>query len=194
MLWLELARARFARGANEDARAALQELGATAKGGWLGRALQALLPPDATGSGPEGDGASSDADTSEVAASGDSRAQRALDELAVRPQPPDVARGLVLMAAMRAPRAGDIEGARSRLRMLATQRADDVPRRHLPHRARALPRRARRGRHSRRAHCGRDRGCRARRRASDRSGPHPMAARRSQRGDSGARSGGRRGT
>ena len=44
MLWLELASSRFARGALDEARTALKELGATSQGAWLGRALEAFLP------------------------------------------------------------------------------------------------------------------------------------------------------
>ncbi len=107
MLWLELARARFARGDEDAGRAALREIGASTNGAWLGRALEAFLPTnDPTNS--------------------DARAREALDELAARPQPEDVARGLVLMAAMRAHRAGDVDGARARLRDLVAKRADDV--------------------------------------------------------------------
>ncbi|MGO9713499.1 MAG: hypothetical protein ACLQBL_31885 [Polyangiaceae bacterium] len=110
MLWLELARARFARGAAEDAREALKEVGATTKGAWLGKALEAFLPP--------GEG--------EDAARVGARAMQALDELSTRPQPADVARGLVLMAAIRAHRGGDTDGARTRLNELATGRPSDV--------------------------------------------------------------------
>ncbi len=117
MLWLELARARFARGALGEAQEALQELGATAKGAWLGRALEAFLPP-----APADDTAEAHADAVDAAA----RPLQALDELATRPQPTDVARGLVLMAAMRAHRSGDVEGARARLRELVSQRPEDV--------------------------------------------------------------------
>lgn len=119
MLWLELARARFARGALEEARAALQELGATPRGAWLGRALEAFLPPAAIASEREDEALE---ETGETAA----RPLQALDELAARPQPVDVSRGLVLMAAMRAHRMGDIEGARARLRELVTQRPEDI--------------------------------------------------------------------
>jgi tetratricopeptide (TPR) repeat protein len=107
MLWLELARARFGRGDEDGGRGALREISACAGGEWLGRALEAFLP------------SSSPATTSP-------RAREALDELAARPQPEDVARGLVLMAAMRAHRGGDIDGARMRLQTLLSKRGDDV--------------------------------------------------------------------
>ena len=117
MLWFELARARFARGALEDARAAVREIGATPQGAWLGRALEAFLPAK----GEDGDATRATLDYEVVPA-----ALRALDELAARPQPAEVARGLTLMAAMRAHRNGDTEGARTRLRELAKQRPADV--------------------------------------------------------------------
>jgi len=107
MLWLELARARFSRGDEEGGRAALREIAACRNGDWLGRVIEAFLP-------------------SRDPAATDARAREALDELAARPQPEDVARGLVLMAAMRAQRAGDLDGARTRLHALTTKRADDV--------------------------------------------------------------------
>ena len=62
------ARARFARGAFEEARAALKEVGDPPPGAWLGRALEVFLPLD------DGPGAAA-------------RAPQALDELATRPQP-----------------------------------------------------------------------------------------------------------
>ena len=112
MLWLEIARARFIRGADAEAREALRALGATTQGAWLGRALEAFLPPSEPA-----------ATAADVMAA---RALEALDELALRPQPADVARGLVLMAAMRAHLAGDTDGALRRLRALADGRADDA--------------------------------------------------------------------
>jgi tetratricopeptide (TPR) repeat protein len=138
MLWLELARARFARGALDEARVALHEVGQSPHGAWIGRALEAFLPPPresgagsatATPAGGVEISRSSAPPVEELettsAVSG-ARALEALDELAARPQPPDVARGLVLMAAMRAHRTGDLEGARRRLRGLVAERADDV--------------------------------------------------------------------
>jgi predicted Zn-dependent protease len=112
MLWLELARLRFARGAADDAEAALKQLGECPKGAWLGRALEVFLPMQ----GPDGT----------LRAGSAARGPLALDELAARPQPVDVARGLRLMAAMRAHRAGDVDGARARLHELTAQRPGDV--------------------------------------------------------------------
>jgi tetratricopeptide (TPR) repeat protein len=106
MLHFELARSRFARGDEDGARRSLKDLGATTAGGWLARALEAFLPA-----------------TDENALG---RAREALDELASRPQPDDVARGLVLMAALRAQRAGDMVGARNRLRDLFAKKRDDT--------------------------------------------------------------------
>jgi tetratricopeptide (TPR) repeat protein len=116
MLWLELARARFARGAENDARDALRELGKEPHGGWLGRALEAFLP--------QGD--PSELATEATSSRKPPRAIEALDELAARPQPVDVARGLTLMAAMRAHLAGDMDGALVRLRALAESAPEDA--------------------------------------------------------------------
>jgi hypothetical protein len=118
-LWLEVARARFAKSDAGGGHAALRELGATAKGAWLGRALEAFLPPSRD--------ANDDDDALEAVdgASGAARRRVALDELAARSQTRDVARGLTLMAAMRAHAAGDIEGAGARLRELSLAEPGD---------------------------------------------------------------------
>ncbi len=120
MLWLELARARFARGALEEARAALHEIGATPKGAWLGRALEAFLPRRA---GEDGDDErlrkAAERERCSVAA-GAGRARGA-------PCSPRTSRA-VSCSWPRCARtgAGDVEGARRRLRELASQRPDDV--------------------------------------------------------------------
>jgi hypothetical protein len=93
-LWLEVVRASFARGAQEDADAALQALGEAPEGAWLAALLQAFLPGRAAGQAS------------------------ALDGLRALETDADRSAALGLVAALRADHQGDREGARRRLRAL----------------------------------------------------------------------------
>ncbi len=104
-LQIELYRARTARGDGEAAAKTLREMGATPRGAWLARVLESF-------------GALSSSD-------GDERARAAVEELAGLEPDPDLARGLSLVAAMRAHGAGDLDAARARLRELADRDAAD---------------------------------------------------------------------
>lgn len=112
LLWLELYRARAARGDVDGAAKALRELGNAPKGAWLGRVLEAFVPERID---PERTQAKGDADRHRVA----------LDELAAIEQDADISRGLVLLATMRAHAGGDVEGARRRLTELAAKEPGD---------------------------------------------------------------------
>ncbi len=112
VLWLELYRARAARGDVEGAAKALREIGNAPNGAWLGRVLEAFVPQKI--------------DPEETQVKGDSDRRRAsLDELSGIEQDADIARGLALLAAMRAHAGGDIEGARRRLGELASKEPGD---------------------------------------------------------------------
>jgi len=102
-LSVELFRLRGARGDIEGAAKLLRELGATARGAWLGRALEAFVPGVA----------------------GDDRPRAAVEELAAIESDSELSRGLGLVAAMRAHAAGDAEAARRRLRELADRDPTD---------------------------------------------------------------------
>ncbi len=104
-LYVELVRLRYARGDADAAGKTLRELGATPRGAWLARVLEAFAPTSA------GDGAA--------------RARVALEELAGIEADPELSRGLSLVAAMRAHAAGDTSAARARLRELADRDAAD---------------------------------------------------------------------
>src|SRR5580658_9781413 len=104
LLSIELFRLRGARGDGEGAAKVLHELGATAKGAWLGRVLEAFMPRLVGGE----------------------RARTAVEELATLETDPELSRGLGLIAAMRAHAAGDEAGARRRLRELADRDPTDA--------------------------------------------------------------------
>ena len=88
-----------ARATEPDIAALLRELGAAPGGAWLARMLEAFLPGLTSG-----------------------RRRWALEELAREATDPDLARGLTLVAAMRALAASDAEGA---IRQLRTLHHDD---------------------------------------------------------------------
>ncbi len=98
-LYVELVRMRYARGDAEAASKTLRELGATPRGAWLARVLEAFA--------------------SNAAASGGERARVAIEELAGIETDPELSRGLSLVAALRAHASGDTAAARARLRELA---------------------------------------------------------------------------
>jgi hypothetical protein len=113
-LFVELARLRAARGDYEAAAKALHELGATPKGAWLGRVLEAFLP------------AGAEVDPEQTVAAKGGRARVAVEELAAAETDHDQARSLSLIAAMRAHLGADVDGARKQLRELADRDASDV--------------------------------------------------------------------
>ena len=103
-LSVELVRMRLSRGDVDAAGRTLRELGATPRGAWLGRVLEAFAPGAGTG---------------------ESRSRIAIEELAGLEADPELSRGLSLVAALRAHAAGDIPAARARLRELADRDAAD---------------------------------------------------------------------
>ena len=105
-IWFQIARTQLARGDGEGVKSALRELNALSDTAWLGRALEAFLPESAAGSDP-------------------ARRRAALTELAELATDPDLARGMGVVAAMRAQRAGDRDQARERLRELAEAHGGD---------------------------------------------------------------------
>ena len=108
-LYVELVRLRHARGDADGEAKALREMTGAPKGGWLGRALEAFLPR--AGAGAPGGGA---------------RARAAVEELAALEKDPELARGLALIAAIRAHAARDMPAARRQLRELAERDRADV--------------------------------------------------------------------
>jgi len=130
-LFVELVRLRHLRGDAEGAAKALHELAGGPKGAWLARVLEAFLPPPR----PE----TSSEPAAEATARAHSRA--AVEALAALETDPDLARGLGLVAAMRAQASGDTAAARTRLRESGQPRRGRLGRRLLPHGS--GPRRAR---------------------------------------------------
>ncbi|HEY4012552.1 MAG TPA: tetratricopeptide repeat protein [Polyangiaceae bacterium] len=116
-LGVELVRLRRARGDVDGEARALRDMAATSKGAWLARALEAFAPPAAAPSAREPRGASSSH------ASG--RSLAAIDELASTERDHDLARGLSVVAAMRALGLGDRDAARARLTELAARDPSD---------------------------------------------------------------------
>jgi tetratricopeptide (TPR) repeat protein len=116
-LWFELGRSRLLRGDEAGAREAFASLatfdaedGAPGKSAWLGHVLGAyaieLVKPAGGGEGEAPDGAAK------------ARSYEPIEALASVEPTPEAARGLWLVAALRRARAGDVEGARARLRTL----------------------------------------------------------------------------
>lgn len=115
-LYLELVRARQARGDFEGATKAIREMAGAPRGAWLARVLESFLPQaPAPASDPE-------QTLSKVGA----RAREALEELSSLETDPDLARGLALVAAMRALEAPDPVAARRQLQELAQRDPSDV--------------------------------------------------------------------
>lgn len=105
-LWFELARSRLLRRDGEGASRALEALAGAPGGEWLGRALAAYALRI------DGEGAATPS-------------ANALDALAKAESEPRVARALTIAAAARADAAGDVEGAKTRLRELCEANATD---------------------------------------------------------------------
>jgi cellulose synthase operon protein C len=118
-LYVELLRLRHARGDAEGEAKTLREMAATPRGGWLARVLEAFLPAGAAppGSAPQ---------ANPTPAVLEDRAAAAVEELAALEKDPEVARGLALVAAIRALDAGDASAARRQLRELAERDASDA--------------------------------------------------------------------
>jgi hypothetical protein len=116
-LYVELVRARQARGDAEGAARALREMAGAPHGAWLARVLEAFLPP------PE---VSAEADPDRTVSSAGTRGRAAVEELAALESDPELSRGLSLVAAVRALDAGDTDAARKQLRELAERDASDV--------------------------------------------------------------------
>ena len=105
-LYVELVRLRHARGDAEGEAKTLREMAGAPKGAWIARALEAFLPH----TGTEGVG----------------RARAAVEELAELERDPELARGLSLVAAIRAIAASDSAAARDWLAKLAEVDPSDV--------------------------------------------------------------------
>ena len=126
-LWFELGRSRLLRGDDPGAAEAFAKLATTGAedGGagpsaWLGRMLGAYAI--GLGDGPEaGERGEGEAEPSKARA----RSPEAIEELAKVEPDPAMARGLSVVAALRAARGGDRERARSSLRSLHQASAGD---------------------------------------------------------------------
>ncbi|MEJ7727760.1 MAG: hypothetical protein WKG00_00935, partial [Polyangiaceae bacterium] len=118
-LWFELGRSRLLRGDEPGAGEAFAKLAGDGSGEgspWLGRVLGAFALALARGGEATSDGEGASA-----------RAPEALVELARVEHDEEMARGLMLVAALRSVRAGDLAVARAHLRELSTSApADEV--------------------------------------------------------------------
>jgi lipopolysaccharide biosynthesis regulator YciM len=117
-LYVDLARARHARGDEEGAAKAVREMASVPKGTWLARVLEAYLPRAKAAS-------VSEIDPEQTLSRAGGRDQVAIEELAALETDPDLARGLSLVAATRSLQAGDPASARKRLRALVDGDASD---------------------------------------------------------------------
>ncbi len=115
-LYLELVRLRQARGDSDGAANALRDMGEAPNAAWLANVLEAYSPPPAVGE-PRS------ADDVEGARS---RGRAAVEKLVSLEVDPGLARGLAMVAAMRAQAAGEGQGARARLRALADRDPSDT--------------------------------------------------------------------
>jgi lipopolysaccharide biosynthesis regulator YciM len=109
-LYVELVRSRQARGDVEATANALREMAAAPRTAWLSHALEAFLPPPGAATGAPGDPAR---------AAATERALSSLTQLAALESDLDLARGLGIVAAMRAQAGGDRDAALARLADLA---------------------------------------------------------------------------
>ena len=115
-LYLELVRARHARNDHEGAAKAIREMAGAPRGAWLARVLESFLPhPPAPESDPE-----------QTITKAGARAREAIEELAALETDPDLARGLAVVAAMRALESVDPITARRQLQELAQRDPSDV--------------------------------------------------------------------
>jgi lipopolysaccharide biosynthesis regulator YciM len=115
-LYVELVRSRQARNDTEGAARALRDMAGAPRGAWLSRVLEAFLPS------PE---AAPESDPERTVAKAGGRARAAVEELAALESDPELARGLWLVAAMRAVVESDAAAARKLLRDLADKQAGD---------------------------------------------------------------------
>ncbi len=114
-LYVELLRARTARGDADAAAAALREMAAAPRTAWLAHAVEAFSPPRS---------AEPPATEDAVRATAE-RALTSLTQLAALESDPDLARGLAIVAAMRAHSGGDTTAALTRLAELAQRDPGD---------------------------------------------------------------------
>jgi tetratricopeptide (TPR) repeat protein len=117
-LYVELVRSRQARNDAEGAARALREMAGAPRGAWLARVLEAFLPAS-----PE---PAADADPERTVSSQGARSREAVEELASLETDPDLARGLWLVAALRALEGGDLAAARKQARELAERDGSDT--------------------------------------------------------------------
>jgi cellulose synthase operon protein C len=115
-LYLELVRLRQARGDADGAANALRDMGEAPKAAWLANVLEAYSPPPAAQE-PRS------ADDVEGARG---RGRAAVEKLVSLEGDPELARGLAIVAAMRAQAAGEAQVARTRLRALADRDPADT--------------------------------------------------------------------
>jgi tetratricopeptide (TPR) repeat protein len=125
-LCVELLRLRQARGDAEGAARALHDMAGAPRGAWLSRVLEAFSPQPPAAAQPEPERRGSAPDARETPTASAARARHAVEELAAHESDPDLARGLGLVAAMRAMAGGDTEAARKQLRQLADRDASDA--------------------------------------------------------------------
>ena len=115
-LLLELVRLRQARGDTEGAASALRDLGEAPKAAWLANVLEAYSPPPA----------STEARSQDDLEGARARRRAAVEKLVSLEADPELARGLAIVAAMRAQAEGEVPAARTRLRELADREPSDM--------------------------------------------------------------------
>ncbi|MCC6558174.1 MAG: hypothetical protein IT372_34950, partial [Polyangiaceae bacterium] len=118
-LWLEIGRGRLTRGDAAGAAEAFAKLAAAGPTAWLGRALGAYAVELVRGRRAEAEG-----EEGEAAPPRPARSPDPIEALA-EVEPEESARGLYVVAALRAARAGDLDRARARLRSLFEASAAD---------------------------------------------------------------------
>jgi predicted Zn-dependent protease len=117
-LYVDLLRSRAARGDEEGAAKALREMAGAPRGAWLARVLEAFLPPSRAAS-------SAEVDPEQTLSRAGSRRQQALEDLVGLETDPEQARGLSVLAAIRALHAADPVAARKRLHDLVESDPSD---------------------------------------------------------------------
>jgi tetratricopeptide (TPR) repeat protein len=116
-LYVELVRSRQARNDVDGAARALREMAGAPRGAWLARVLEAFLPPAEP---------ADDVDPDRTVPNPGGRSRVAVEELAGLEPDPELARGLSLVAAIRALEGGDPAIARKLLRELAARDASNT--------------------------------------------------------------------